>query len=883
MRWLDTLRMRLQMVFHRRRESARLDAELEDHLQRQIAENRAAGMSETEARQSALRSFGNPGVLREQARESWSWNGVEVFARELRIGIRTLLRSPGFALMAILVMALGIGANVALFTLVRSVLLRPLPLSQPDQLVGIFEARADGSHRDNVVAGGSYNVWRESSKSFSGLAIKEELQYNLAGAGNQLPEVIQGEDASASLLPLLGVQPAYGRVFTADDDNPGANATVLLTWGLWKRRYGGDPAILGRSILINAKTYTVIGILPAGFTWPDPKVQLWTPLYHERSAEMMRHFDWHDFDVIGRLRPGVTIQQASAELNALQREIRREHPDGPVNDAVNLRTLVDAETYDIKTGLYALLGATLCLLLIACLNIANLLVARSASRSKEAAIRTALGGSRLRLLREQIIESTLLSAIGGALGLVLAAGIIRWLVSTRDDMPRASAVHMDGAVALFALAAIAGCGILAGLIPALSGRDVQILTTLQESGRSHSGGRNKARLRQSLLALEVGLTVVLLVGAGLLLRSYQQLRTVHLGCATNNVLTMEMSLPKTRYSTGESRVAFFQQLLERVRALPGVEAAGLTTYVPGSGRGGDNVFTIHEHPPLPQGQVLDALSRFVDPGYFAAMQIPILTGQTLPANDRLSEAQDVVVNQALVRQYFFPGENPIGRHVDVPSVFPDKTLRIVGVVGDTRDDIAHDPFPVIYYPLFSGDQRFTTLAVRSSRNPESLATSAQKVIAELDSSLPVAHVLTMDQILGASTLDARFEATLLMAFAVLSLLLAMVGLFGVLSYMVAQRQTEIGIRMALGAQRPQILSRVLRDGLRPAVFGLVLGLLASIGLTRLIASELFGTQPLDPAVLALVSAVLLAVAAAACVIPAWRASRIDPVRALRME
>jgi putative ABC transport system permease protein len=450
-------------------------------------------------------------------------------------------------------------------------------------------------------------------------------------------------------------------------------------------------------------------------------------------------------------------------------------------------------------------------------------------------------------------------------------------------MPRAYAVNMDGAVALFAVAAIAGCGLLAGLIPALTSRDSQVLTTLQESGHSHSGGRSKARLRQFLLALEVGLTVVLLVGAGLLLRSYQRLRSVNLGCATHNVLTMEMSLPKAGYSTGVGRVAFFQQLLEKVRALPGAEAAALTNRVPGEGRARDDVFTIHEHPPPPQGQVLDALTRFVDPGYFAAMQIPILTGATFPASDRLDQAQDVVVNQALVRQYFFAGENPLGRHVDAPGVFPGKSLRIVGVVGNTRDDIAHDPWPVIYYPLFSGDQRFVTLAVRSRRDPGSLALSVQKVIAGLDSTLPVANVLTMDQILGASTLDARFEATLLLAFAVLSLLLAMVGLFGVLSYIVAQRRTEIGIRIALGAQRPQILSRVLRDGLRPALWGLVLGLAGSLGLTRLIASMLFGTQPLDPAVLALVSGLLLAVAVAACLIPAWRASRLDPMQALRME
>jgi predicted permease len=878
---MEKIRMRLQMLLHRGREASRLHAEMEFHLEQQIAENRAAGMSAEEARQAAMRRFGNPPVLREQARESWSWNGLEALRRDLRIGARTLLRTPGFALTAVLVMALGIGANVALFTLVRSVLLRPLPFADQDRLVEVFEARADGSYQDNVVAGGSFGRWLEQSRSFSSLAIKKWVDYDLAGAGDQLPEVVGAQMGSWKLFPLLGVKPALGRFFTSSEDQPGANATVVLTWGLWKRRYGGDPGIVGRNILIDAKAYTVVGILPAWFTWPDAKVQLWTPLYHERSVELMRMFDAHQFDVVGRLRPGVTMEQAGADLNAIQREIRREHPDGPVNDAVNLRPLVDAETYEVKTGLYALLGATLCLLLIACLNIANLLVARSASRSKEAAIRTALGGSRMRLIREQVVESTILAGAGGVLGMLFAEGILRWLISTRDDIPRADAIHMDWVVIVFALTAILGCALLAGLIPALTSRDTQVLTALQESGRSHSGGRGRARLRQVLLALEVGLTVVLLIGAGLLLRSYQRLRSVNLGCATRNVLTMEMNLPKGSYQTDDQRVSFFEQLLERVRAVPGVAGAGLTTEIPGEGRHWDDVYTIHEHPPLPRGQVLDALTRFVDPGYFAAMQIPVLEGQTLDANDRLNKADAVVVNQELVKEDF-PNEDPIGRHIDGDINFPGKSLRIVGVVGNTRDEIAHDPFPVIYYPLFSG-QRAAALMVRTHGPTTMFALAVQKVIAGLDRNLPVAHVLTMEQVVGESTLNARFEATLLLAFAVLSLLLAMVGLFGVLSFMVAQRTAEIGIRIALGAQREQIMRQMLRDGLRPALWGLGLGLAASVGVTRLIASLLFGTQPLDPAVFVLVSGTLLVVAALACLLPAWRASRLDPMHALRTE
>jgi predicted permease len=882
MRWVEKIRMRYQMLLHRGREAGRLESELEFHLEQQIAENQAAGMSAEEARQAALRSFGNPTVLREQARETWGWNGVEALGRDARIGTRTLLRSPGFALTAILVMALGIGANVALFTLVRSVLLRPLPFPNANQLVEVYEADAHGAFQDNVVAGGSYSTWRDQSRSFSQLAIKQWRDYDLSGSGNQLPEVVGAQMASWNIFPLLGVQAARGRLFTADDDRPGVNATVVLSWGLWKRRYGGDPGIVGRSILLDARSNTVIGILPAWFTWPDPSVQLWTPLYHEKSPEVMQMYVAHSFDVVGRLRPGVTLEQASGELNAMQREIRRVHPDGPVHDAVNLRPLLDAQTHGVKNGLYTLLGATGCLLLIACLNIANLLVARAAARGKETAIRTALGGSRMRLLREQVVESTLLSCAGGLLGLLVAEGIVHWLISTREEIPRANAIHMDWVVIAFALAAILGCGLLAGLIPALTSRDTQVLTALQESGRSHSGGRRKARLRQTLLALEVGLTVVLLISAGLLLRSYWQLRSVNLGCATSNVLTMELHLPKSRYRTDVSRIAFFEQLTDQARALPGVADAGLSTVLPGQEARRDDVFIISEHPPLAQGQVLDAQTRSVDPDYFRAMEIPIVEGRALLSSERGPDAQEVVVSQAFVRQ-FFPNEDPLGRHVVADMVFGPMPLRIVGVVADTRYDVAAPPYPTIYYPLYAGGELSVMLAVRSRSDAAPMALPVQKVISRLDATLPVAHVLTMEQIVGHSTDDARFGATLLVAFAVLSLLLAMVGLFGVLSFMVAQRTTEIGIRIALGAERQQIMRQMLRDGLRPALWGLVLGLAASVGVTRLIASLLYGTRPLDPAVFVVVSGTLLLVAALACLLPAWRASRLDPMQALRTE
>ena len=407
----------------------------------------------------------------------------------------------------------------------------------------IYEADAKGRFQDNIVAGGTFASWQAQAHSFEQMAIKQWMHYDLAGDGGQLPEVALAHTASWNLFPMLGVQPALGRFFSADDDRPEATATVVLTWGLWKRRYGGDPAILGKTILLDARPYTVIGILPAWFTYPDAKVQLWTPLYHEKSRELMELHEAHNFDVIGLLKPGVTIQQATAELDTIQAAIRKEHPVGPINDAANIRPILDADVHELKTGLYTLLAATGCLLLIACINVANLLVARAATRRRETAIRTALGGSRARLIREQIIESLLLSCAGGAFGFLFASGILRWLIHTRNDIPRAESIHIDGVVILFATGVMLACGFLAGLIPALASNDRQILRTLNESSRSHSGGNAGVRLRRMLLALQVGLTVVLLVGAGLLIKSYRQLRSVDLGCATHDVLTMWINLP----------------------------------------------------------------------------------------------------------------------------------------------------------------------------------------------------------------------------------------------------------------------------------------------------------------------------------------------------
>jgi len=882
MRWLAQFWTRTKMLFGRGKAEARLDEELRDHLERQIAENIAAGMSADEARHAAMRTFGNPALLRDQAHETWSWNWLDLLLRDVRYGMRTLTRTPGFAAIAILVMALGIGANVALFTIVRSVLFKPLPFRDPDRLVRLYESNPDGKFPYNANAGGVFAEWKKQSRSFTDMALCGYAGYNLSGAGEQLPEGVRAGSFSWNLLPILGIQPSLGRNFTADEDRPSANPTVLLSWGLWKRRFAGNPSIVGQTVLLDARPYTVIGVMPASFAYPNAATQLWTPIYYKEPANEINEIDNHEFMAIGRLKPGVSEAQALSELTLITRRIHDAHLDDSfVSIAANMRPLLDSLVGDMRNSLYVLLAATGCVLLIACLNVANLLVARAAARRKEQAIRTALGGSRLRLLRQHLMESLVLTAAGGTIGFVLAIGAIEWFVRNRQDMARVEAVHLDGVVVAFAAALIVLCAFFAGLISAISAKGSQVLTALQESSRANSAGHGRARLRGVLLTLEVGLTVVLLIGSGLLIKSYARLRSANLGCLTQNVLKMDFSLPEARYSKAAQRAIFFDTLLARVRNLPGVQAAGFVfPVVPGDGYGGDSGFAIPEHPAPPQGKLLYALHRWADPGYFATIGIPLLRGHTFDDNQRPGHSTEVIISEEFVRQHF-PGEDPIGKHL---RTMGKNSFEIVGVVGDTRHVVTEPPQPMMYFALdATDDMNGAVLVVRSGRDVTQLAMPVRRMIAQMDRDLPVSDVLTMDQVIGRNNMDASFNAMLLTVFAGVSLVLAAVGLFGVLSYIVAQRTSEIGIRIALGAQREQVLRKVLMDGLRPAFIGLVLGLVASAGAARQVQAMLYGTEPLDAAVFAGVALMLLVVAALACLVPAWRASRLDPMQALRTE
>lgn len=896
MRWLAQLRMRIEMLFRRGNAGARLDEELHDHLVRQIDENIAAGMSQEEARSAALRTFGNPTLLRDQTRGAWSWNGLESLMRDVRYGMRTLSRSRGFSIIAVTVMALCIGAATSLFTIVRSVLLRPLPFHDPGRLIMIYEHfRMASANREqfnyNTVSPGDYIDWRAQTNGFEDMGAWRWAQFNLTGERGELPELVSAGGASWNLFPLLGVQPAIGRTFAEGEDRSDGSA-VMLTWSLFERRFGGDPSIVGKVIHLDGKPYTVVGVLPSSFNYPDAKMQVWVTFMSGLPPDLMKHHDYHWCRVVARMRPGVSLADAISRVEAVQYRLHLQYLNAPVAEDVAPRTIGDDLARDVKKPLLLLMGAVACMLLIGCLNVANLLVARGAARQKEVAIRGALGAGRLTLIREQMTESLLICLLGGAAGAGLSLAATQWLASAWKDLPSAEGVHLDGTVLLFSCGLVLASALLAGLLPALSSTGKAVFAALQVSSRTAGGSVSRTALRKTLLTVEIAVTVVLLIAAGLLLKTFMRLRATGLGCATDNVLTLSYSLPSKKYDKPEKINAFNEGLLDRVRSMHGVLAAGLGDRMPGAGPGSDDIFRVVEHPPVPAGQELpDAQVRRADPGYFTALQIPLLSGRFFTGQDRASsdhspdranQADRVIISRGLQEKYV-PGENPIGKHLNIPA-FGAANVEVVGVVGDTLYRVNEPPMATIYFPILAGVSDYgMSLAVRAASDPLQFSVPIQKQIAALDPELPVSDVLTMQQIVGDSLSNASFSSTLVLAFAVLSLLLASVGLYGVLSYLVTQRRTEIGIRIALGAKREQVLRLVLLDGLRPALLGLAFGLMASAAATQWIQSLLYGGQALDLAVFAGVSGALLLVAAVACLVPAWRASRLDPMQALRTD
>ncbi len=873
--------------FRRRRADAELREEIDAYLAEETDENIARGMKPGEARRLAKIKLGNPQSVRETLWQQNTVSLVDTLGRDLKYAVRTLARTPGFSLIAITVMALCIGATTSLFTVVRSVLLRPLPFRDPGRLVMLYEHFRDPSMNAqgfnyNTVAAADFYDWRTQTHGFEDMAAWRWWQFNLTGERGELPELVSARGGSWNLFPLLGVQAAIGRTFLESEDRSDGNA-VLLTWSLFERRFGGDPSIVGRQIHLDGRLYTVVGVLPQWFTYPSANVQVWVTFASGVHPSVLQRHDFHFSHVVARLRPDVSLASALGQVGAVQYRLHVQNLHAPVAEDVASRTINDDLARDVKKPLQLVMCAVACLLLIGCLNVANLLVARGAARPKEMAIRGALGAQRVTLIRAQLTESLLICLAGGVGGVLLSLAATRWLAGAWRDLPSARGIQVDGVVLGFACALVFAAALVAGLLPAISSTGKAVFAVLQSTSRTAGGSLSNTALRKTLLTVEIAITVILLVAAGLLLKTFVHLRATNLGCATENTLTLGYSLPTYGDNTPAKLNAFNEALLQRVRALPGVRAAALGSAVPGTGPGGDDTFTILEHPPLAPGTAMpDAMTRWIDPQYFSVLQIPLLSGRFFTGDDRAGRPKTVIISRQLAEQYF-PGENPLGKHLHlVVKEFGD--YQVVGVVADTLYQVGLPAKPTMYFPVLNGgNYGELSLAVRTASNPLAMSIPIQKQIAALDLQLPVSDVLTMDQIVGQSLGNQRLSATMVLAFAILSLVLASVGLYGVLSYLMTQRTTELGIRIALGAQRDQVLWLMLFDGLRPAIIGLVLGSAASAGVTRLFRSMLYDTRPLDPTVYIAVTFTLLMVATLACVIPAWRASRLDPIQALRAE
>jgi predicted permease len=809
--------------------------------------------------------------------------------RDFRYAFRTLARNPGFSLAAILVLALGIGANSAIFTVIRAVLLAPLPYPDPDRLVNLYERDVIGPSDFNIVSGLNFEDWQREAKSFEQMAIYGEWISSFAPDDGGLPENIDGAICSSNLFATLGVRPAIGRSFTAEEDQFAGPPVVMISDALWKRRFSARPDVIGARIRLDGEPRTVVGVMPAGFHYPFADSQLWLPARQVVPERQMQSRGNHRFYAIARLKPGISAGQARTEIDGIARRIYLANPKDLTGKGGNVVRMDERMVHSVRPMLLVLLGAVACVLLIACVNVTNLLLARAVSRRREVAVRVAVGASRGQILKQFLIESSILSFGGAALGLAMASLTTDFLIQMAGAIPRIEDVHVNATVLAFTAGIAILTGIAVGFVPALSSWRAGLATAMQEGGRSATAGRGRGLFRDALVAVEVALSLMLLAGAGLMLKSFSKLRTVDPGFRTDRVLTIHFSLPalpqKPNQGLGFTQAAeqahaaqFFSDVLAQTRALPGVESAGIVTVAPLGGHYMDTTFTIEGRPPLPAGQFLDAIWRFADPGYFKAMGIPLQRGRTFTDAERLDAANKAIITQSMAAR-FFPNQDPIGKHL----LLGEKSYEIVGIAGDTRQYLPQRAEPMMYMPLYDGTFRFATLMVRTQGDPNLLSLPIQKIMRGLAADLPAVTVKTVDEMMEGAAGQNRFGLTLIALFAALAVILASIGLYGVLAYSVGQRTNEIGIRMALGAASREITRLVVWQGFKPAAAGIAAGLAGAVAATRLLQSLLFEVSPADPLVMTTVALLIAVIAAAASFIPAWRATRIDPVAALRAE
>ncbi|HSF44305.1 MAG TPA: ABC transporter permease [Thermoanaerobaculia bacterium] len=793
---------------------------------------------------------------------------------DLRFTLRTFRRAPGFTAVAVLVLALGIGGNTAIFSLVDRLLLRALPYESPDRLVLVWENQAELGEARNLVSAVEYFAWSEEGQAFARLGAYTEAFFNLTGVDR--PERLAGAIASPSLLPTLGLQPAQGRFFLPEEGEEGAPNVALLSHALWQRRFASDPGVVGRPLDLNGQVYTVVGILPPEFLLPGKQIEVLVPFVPD--AEERANPDAHYLTVLGRLRPGIPLDQAQREMEQVARGLSQRYPDSAAGHGINLQPLHDELVGEVRPALLVLLAAVGFVLLIACTNLANLQLARITGRNGELAVRMALGASRRRVIRQLLTESLVLGLLGGVAGLLLASLLARALVVLSPaELPQLGAVGLDGRMLAFTLAVSLLTGMAVGLLPAFQVGRVDLQSALKVSGRRPAGsGGSRASVRRLLVAAEVAFSLILLIGAGLMIRSFANLLDVDPGFRTAGLVTLDLSIPAARLQEGDSVGAFLQRLIVRLENTPGIEAAGATTHLPLSGEDGDRSFSIEGRTPADPGEALGSEYRRVSPRYLEVLEVPLIRGRAFTERDTAETPLIVVVNRAFARR-FFPNEDPIGKRLLIRDG-ETRPREIVGIMGNLRHfALEAAPEPEMYIPVLQRPWSNMTLVVAGSGTPAEIAETVRREVWSMDSQIPVSNVGTVEAYVERSMVRQRFTMLLLTVFGGIALVLASVGVYAVQSYLVQSRRQEIGIRMALGALPRDITGLVVGQGMLSIVVGLGLGIAAAFSLTRLLASLLFDVSALDLVTFVAVPVLLGLVALVACYLPARRAARLDPL------
>ena len=855
-----------------------LSDEVGSYVELLTQKNRSRGMNEEEARRAALLQSGGVEQLKEQVRNERAGFSLDTLFQDIRYGLRSLRKKPGFTLTAVVALGLGIGANTAIFSVINAVLLRSLDYPNPDRIVMLWEKNAARNSLRNFVSPANFQNWQKQSTSFEQIAAAWDSRATISGEGAE-PEDVQAQRVTWTFFPALGVQPLIGRGFAADEDRPGGDLVIVLSHQLWRSRFGGNPAIVGQQATVSGRLYTVIGVMPAGFHFLNAEVQAWLPLAidpvidYRKSGRFLRTF--------GRLKSGVTIQQAQAEMSGIAGQLAQEFPEYNRGWDVNVLPIHEQVVGDIRPVLLVLVAAVAFVLLIACANVANLLLARAAARHKELALRAALGASRFRLVRQMLTESVLLSLIGGVFGVFLAYWGVRIVVAFGpNNIPRLREVGIDPRVLAFTFGVSIITGILFGLLPALQASRPGLNDALKEGARGSTGRRARV-FRNVFVVAEVSLALVLLIGASLMMRSFFHLHQVKPGFISENVLTMRVQLPMAKYPEAPQRANFFKEARDRIATLPGVQSVGAINFLPLNGPASNTIFNIDGRPELPNEQAPGTEVRVVTPNYFNAMGIPLIRGRAFDERDD-ADSRVLVINDTLARR-FFPNEDPIGKRLTI-SWNPKVSDEIIGVVGDIRESaLEAEAHAAIYWPHPREAYQFMNLIVRTAGDPRQIASAAQKEIRAIDPDQPVADVWTMSEVVSRSMARPRFNTLLLATFAGIALILASVGIYGVMNYSATQRTQEIGIRMALGAKPFDILRLVVGHGMKLTGAGVLLGVIASLALTRVMSNLLFGITATDLSTFFGVSAALTLVALVANYIPARRATRVNPVVALRYE